>query len=610
MTISYTLQPVPFWYFSDLTGKPLAGGKLYSYSSINPTQSKPIYQDPAGVNEYPNPIIFDETGTIGPLYFQLDSDDGDDLYFIQILDKNDNLVRQIDQYPIGSGGGGGTVNTVQKIENIFVNSSFISNIDSTGTQPITNGTFLSSSAHTGLYYPDLTFIQSGSSNAQDKVTFLQFGLGLNPLSPDFSPAYYMNYTCLNSPSGEVYKGIRIPISQFVNTLANQIFTFVVYARTNGGGANTLNVQLRQYFGTGGSPSPDQITNLTPTPITMTSSFVLYSIGFSVPSVATKIQGNSNDDGTYIEILWPTSSACNIDIAKPALYAGSIFPSSLYESVEELETEMEVPRVGDVKFSMNGFSNGGVQVQAGWIPLNDGTIGNESSNSTTRAKPDTWLLYNTIWNGTTSANCPLYTSSGTTTTKGGTAIADWNANKGLSLPKTVGRVIADRGTGTVTSISYSAAAATDLLTVSSTTGFITGFPIVFSTAVPAPLVIGVTYYSIVISGTTMKVATSAEAAIAGTVIDLTTNSTGGTISTPPNYSLANFQGENVHQMTISEMPSHNHSLDGGWSGDRNAGGSQGTVNVGTAISLNSGFNGGNIPHNNVQPTVFYNMIIKL
>ena len=85
MTISYTLQPIPFWYFSDLTGKPLAGGQMFSYSSLNPTQFKPIFQDPAGVNEYPNPVIFDEGGTAGPFYFQLDSTNPDDLYFLQIL---------------------------------------------------------------------------------------------------------------------------------------------------------------------------------------------------------------------------------------------------------------------------------------------------------------------------------------------------------------------------------------------------------------------------------------------------------------------------------------------------------------------------------------------
>jgi len=85
MTISYTLQPIPDWYFPDLTGKPLAGGKMYAYSSLNPSQFKPVFQDPSGTNQWPNPIIFSENGTAGPFYWELDTDNPDDYILFRFL---------------------------------------------------------------------------------------------------------------------------------------------------------------------------------------------------------------------------------------------------------------------------------------------------------------------------------------------------------------------------------------------------------------------------------------------------------------------------------------------------------------------------------------------
>jgi len=607
MTISYTLQPIPDWYFPDLTGKPLAGGKMYAYSSLNPSQFKPVFQDPSGTNQWPNPIIFSENGTAGPFYWELDTDNPDDLYFIQIFDSANNLVYSINQYPISGGSGGGSVNTVQNIENLVINSAFINNIVNTSVQPIANDTLLCPGAHQYLIYPDITFIQSGVSNAQDGVSFLPFTpLGNNPLAPDFATPYYLNYNCLNNPTGEIYKGIRIPISQNVNSIANQIFTFVFYARANSG-SNTLNIQLLQYFGSGGSPSSPVTTNLTPSSITLTSSFAVYSINFSVPPVATKNLGNSNDDGTYLEILLPTGSQCNIDIAKPALYIGSTFPNVFYESVDETTYEIETPRTGDIKISMNSFSMGN---KYGWIPLDDGTIGNSSSNATTRAAPDAFLLYKLIYENTSIDNCPLYNSSGVAISKT-SLLTDWNANNQIRLPKTVGRVLADRGTGTVTSLSYSTLA--NYVVVSSTSGFKNGDPIMFSVNAPSTLQVNVIYYVGVASATQLVIYTSQNAALTpGPGNVFFADGTTGTISTPPNLELGRFEGESAHQLSINEMPAHNHpgsSFSGGNVGAF-AGGSGLALTTSGSRAVNVASQGGDYPHNTMQPTVFYNMIIKL
>jgi len=76
--------------------------------------------------------------------------------------------------------------------------------------------------------------------------------------------------------------------------------------------------------------------------------------------------------------------------------------------------------------------------------------------------------------------------------------------------------------------FTAAAATDLLTMASTTNYGTGVPVRVSTSgggvLPTPLVSGTTYYAINVSPTTIKVAATYADAISNTPINLTVDST--------------------------------------------------------------------------------------
>lgn len=85
---------------------------------------------------------------------------------------------------------------------------------------------------------------------------------------------------------------------------------------------------------------------------------------------------------------------------------------------------------------------------------------------------------------------------------------------------------------------SVVAATDLLTIASTTNYPTGTPVTITapSGFPAPLTIGTTYYVINISGTTFKLATTLANATAGTAIDITTTGS-GTITVYRGFTLA-------------------------------------------------------------------------
>jgi hypothetical protein len=628
MTISFTLQPIPRWTFNDLDGKPAAGGKLFVRSSLNPTQPKLVYQDAAGMNPWTNPVIFDENGMApGAFYWKIDDATPEDLYYLFFTDNQGattqdpgNLIWSENVYPLsGTSGGGGGGGTTTLPENIIVNSSFINNIDTTTTAPIANDTFLAPGAHSGLLYPDIRYILSGSSNANDSITFVPFttdpGVGINPISPDFLTDYYLRYSCLNSPAGETYKGFQIPISKNVNNISNQTFTLTFYARKTAGVGNQLNFFLYQYFGSGGSPSVSAPVDLGQ-PRSLSGSFALYSVTFTVPSTLGKTLGNSQDDATYLQIRLPIGVTTTIDIFKPMLFVGSSFPTIIYESTDEIEPKIELPRTGETKSTMNPFSFKNTQMnQNGWIPLNDGTIGNSSSGASTRAKPDTWLLYKLIWEGTTAANCGLFDNLGVSTSKGGSALSDWNANKSIRLPHNLGRVVAN-STPTdqpITSTTFTSVNGSSILTVTSSTGFITGSTVVFTVAAPTPLIVGITYFVRVLSATTVSIYYSAEAAIANTGAVVFTSVVTNALTTPANNELAKFNGENSHLQTQAELVSHTHSLNNAGSIFQTGGSGLSTGGSGPTahfVTITANNTGGSTAFNIDQPTVFYNMIIKL
>lgn len=98
--------------------------------------------------------------------------------------------------------------------------------------------------------------------------------------------------------------------------------------------------------------------------------------------------------------------------------------------------------GDTKFSIDPTA------QAGWIVYNlntaSGTIGNASSTATVRANADCSALFQLIWNSIADADCPV------TGGRGGSALADFNANKQIGLPWIPGRaIIGNAGGGTLT-----------------------------------------------------------------------------------------------------------------------------------------------------------------
>lgn len=98
--------------------------------------------------------------------------------------------------------------------------------------------------------------------------------------------------------------------------------------------------------------------------------------------------------------------------------------------------------GDVKFSLKPVAD------PGWIPMNDGSIGDASSGATTLANIGTRPLFTLIYNSIVDTWAPLQTSGGGATTRAiqGTAAAAFAAHCRIVLPKMLGRALCTAGAG--------------------------------------------------------------------------------------------------------------------------------------------------------------------
>lgn len=100
----------------------------------------------------------------------------------------------------------------------------------------------------------------------------------------------------------------------------------------------------------------------------------------------------------------------------------------------IRANISLPTTGDVKLTLKTAAD------SGWVLMNDGTIGNSASSATTRANADTEALFTLLWNNVLDASAPV--SGG----RGANAAADFAANKTIKLSSALGRAIGISGAG--------------------------------------------------------------------------------------------------------------------------------------------------------------------
>ena len=82
---------------------------------------------------------------------------------------------------------------------------------------------------------------------------------------------------------------------------------------------------------------------------------------------------------------------------------------------------------------------GAAAPSGYVLASGRTIGNAASSATERADADCQSLFALLWADYADATLPVQTSTGTASTRGASASADWAANKRITLPDLRGRI---------------------------------------------------------------------------------------------------------------------------------------------------------------------------
>lgn len=595
MAITYNLAPNPKWLFTDNTGRPLAHGKMVTYRDVNRSEYKPVYREPSGTFAWIDPVIFDSAGMQGPFYWMSDENYYLEIYSYDFSSSTYQLEFTVSNYNAPGAGGSGPTTLNKDFKNLIINGQYLYNIGAS-TDPTPTYLEIAPSATELLTQPNIAFVKN-NTNVTDVIKFFKFSLGSTDV--ESNPIYYCNYSCTAINSGsETFKYFQFPIKN-VRSFENLQISFSFWAKS--ATSSTIEVYFNQDFGTGGSPSEPVRTLIGPQ--VLTSTWAKYSFTEVVPSVGGKILGTNGDDIFSIQLQMPLNTICDIDHTNVQLELGDLVTPYEFLTHDMVGSYIFKDKTGDTKWSVNNS-------QFGWVLMNDGTIGNDSSAATTRANQDTYPLYKLIWEKIINAWAPVIGG------RGASAAADFAANKQLMLPKVLGNAMASARVGML-SQTFTVDLSNNQITVQDASVFFTGTPVLFSSTgtLPGNLSAGNIYYTIYINPTTLKLAsTSTDAA---NLNPITMTSVGsGTLTITLEYSgfdLGRAFGEERHTLTINEMPSHRHAPSGGTnfivSG---TGASPASPSSGHDYHIEpfTSFVGGNQPHNTIQPTTFMNVLIKL
>jgi len=445
MALEYLLAGNPIWYFADTVGRPLGSGYFATYNAQNPSQLKPVFEDPAGLFSWPyvnipntnlQGILIDENGTSGPFYFANDVP-----YLLMTFDENGIPQWTVDNFVPPVGSGGGDIVEAFDFTNLVVNNVFWRaeiNAPVSGAANV----FLCPGAHSNFCnstvpnnQPDIRFIKSNTA-ATDTLTFIPFTPGINALPGDITPPIYLRYSCTAiGGGGETFKYVQHPISTDLQSTSGKQAVTTIWARCNSG-ANAITVQYRQFFGDGGGASPSVLS--AGQTFNLTTDWEQYSFTDNIPSIAGKTLGACQNTALYLQIQYPLSQTTSIDFVKASSYLSTVGPDIEYLTNDQIDAVINAPRVGDVRVALNQFQ------PYGWVICNDGTIGNPSSGSTTRANFDTFALFDCIWTNVSATLAPMFTSAGVPVARGASSVDDYAANRRLSLTKVLGRALSSAG----------------------------------------------------------------------------------------------------------------------------------------------------------------------
>ena len=428
------------------TGLPLTNGLISLYKDNARSYYKNWYYQTGTPGLYTwvpldNPLHLSSSGTIQdpngndviPFYYPFQENDQNtaEAYYITVYSTDENgdpatLQFTRENFPFQPSGFL-PIASNPTFRNYILNNVYWRNIGSLDAMNVLDQV-IAPSQHDGFTNGDIRF-RKNIIGANDDLIFSPM---TTTLDDDITPEYYINFTCTGLQANETLKCIQYPISLHVKTLQNVSGTIIFQGQNVAGNPNNyVDLYFYQFLGTGALSQPDPILIKR---VILGSEFQKIPVPFTFPDAESLTLGLGGDDALFLQVQYPLSVTCAINHTKPQLYLSVDVPDNDFDTYDQIETIINSPRTGDIKTSFQ------TSVAGGWILMDDKSIGNVASLATGRANVDAWPLYSLLWTNVNNTYAPVSTG------RGASAIADFNANKTLTLPLTLGRALASYGTG--------------------------------------------------------------------------------------------------------------------------------------------------------------------
>jgi hypothetical protein len=636
------------FFINPADGLPLSNGTVtYKIDSAR-SDLKSVFELTGNFGSYdftalPNPLHLSGVGTpingagqeIRVYYYPYDENGSVENYYIEVADEDGNPVLQRQAWPNVFDGSTGNANYVY---NFARNSTFYGWSNGTDFPAIGTG----SAVLSDFVFDDWAYQQDDPTQIIEvsRGTFLP-----GDASVDGNPPFYLIYNNTNKGSevGNYNRFSQTYIS--AQTLNGQDVAASVWINqpADGNPTGSFSLTLRQFFGTGGSPSLTTSTNIILTSALVRGTWTQYTGSAPLPSTVGKTFGTNGDDVLIADLNMPLNETSQVFIAQLRIQEGILAQTSVQISSDDIQKETNYTGLypawttGDVKFTLKSVAT------TGWLMMNDQTIGNLLSGAT-NVGISLYALYVMIWNNfNLTTFTPIYTSAGVLTTFGGTAAADWAANKRLSLTKALGRVLSGANptpTPIVSKVFTASSSGGLLITVNDGTSFYRGTVVQVSNtggALPTGLSAVTNYYVAPVPSTAESASTFLLCPTLADAINYTngiafTDAGSGTntiFTINAAHAFGSYLGEDSHALFQLQTPAHTHALTGSVTattpnpyfysvlggtpltsgGGANEFKTENTITVNNTLAVGAS-TPSDTAHNNIQPTTYLNVMIKI
>lgn len=322
----YVIAPSLQMYFVDKdSGLPLVNGQVFFFEDEARTIPKDVFEISGAPPNYqynvlPNPVSLSSVGTfedangndVLPYYFPFDSLGNVQLYYIEVYDSMGVLQFTREGWPNFTTT---EVTSSQDVTNFVPNGQFLlhDNVPASSANTFIVGKL--SQDVTVIAQGGWTFERGPSSTATDFITFPKYTSYTS--SPSGNPLFALQYTTTIAGS-DTRKDVCLKFPN-VNTFASDTQSYNFYFEgqsLTGGSINNIQIIVRKFFGTGGSPTATSETVITS--ITLTPAVAKFNTAILFGTNAAATIGTNGDDYVQICLRFPPTSVQSAKVTDFAL----------------------------------------------------------------------------------------------------------------------------------------------------------------------------------------------------------------------------------------------------------------------------------------------------